>query len=489
MSRSLYLKISIIALVALLIIPMSSSFAQTTNSTKTVKRSLQNDTNTPDLTILPTHGPAGVEVNIYAHFPVKKGSTIGGTGKLYFDSKELQLVMFDYMGFSISHYFLVPSSAQPGPHTVTVTDNNASATAIYVVVGGTTPTLYLSPSSGPAGSYTTVTGYGFQSREDVTIKFYTLPESSTTVDSDGGFQVKIQVPPSSRPGTYPVIADDATSNKQLASSPFTVIGTSISPKTMTGKTGLAPNTPSSGSFINNGTKNEKSTLVLGSGTTPGANSQGSGSQNQSPNQSPNPLGNPITKRPTGKSQDSGTTFQVIKTVSGGTAKPSDFDFVVTLTGSAGSAKYNIDVDASGKGQFNLDLPQGNALDHGSYAITEADSLGYTVTYSKGCTGTYENDGYMYTCYITNAKKTTTNTVPAVTKTGPLPPQPAVPSSKTTLPTIPGKVTTPTIGKNPTPGTGKITLPPTSNKVTSCPAGTILVNGQCVAKGKVIGALQ
>lgn len=190
-------------------------------------------------------------------------------------------------------------------------------------------------------------------------------------------------------------------------------------------------------------------------------------------------------------------FQVIKKVVGGTAQSKDFNFIITLSGPSGSATYSLQYYSLDSFVFYLNLPKGSTLSEGNYQITETNPGDYTPSYSKGCSGTYDVNGYWYTCVVTNTKKVVPSTTTSVAKGGTPPPQPGITHGKTTLPTTSntGKLTLPITPIKPT-----ITLPTTSGKSTgtitpkppvvhSCPVGSILANGKCISKGKVVGVLQ
>lgn len=379
----------------------------------------------------------------------------------------------------------------------------------------TATTINIVPSSGPPGDTFYVYVTGLESGSIVVAQSPWGSDKKTVGDSEAA-KLTLTVSEDAAPGQYTIKVNGV---RAIIYSSVTLQGTfTVTKKTVTesntvnGYTGTQP--PNPPPPPPNGTNNGKSaTAGTGTTNTAGSNSNG-GSQPPPPPPPPppKPTSVPASQTIYKGDSDTGAKFYAEKTVEGGDASPSDFDFQVILTGPSGTATYQLNLGArnsySAESSFSLNLPQGNTLDAGNYQIVETNPMGYTPVYDKGCSGSYDNNGYEYFCHVTNVKKVTTNTIPAVTRTGPLPPTPSVtgkthsttssntgkisiPTSNTgkTLPTIPGKVATPTIGKNPTPSTGKVTLPTTSKTVTSCPQGTILVNGQCVVKGKVVGATQ
>gem|GEM_PF-3114302 len=388
--------------------------------------------------------------------------------------------------------------------------------------------IKLSPNAGPPGTTFTIYGTGFSVGNSALVITPWAYGTEAEIE-DHEFSTIGTVSSGAQPGTYTITATVVNGE---ASATFTVLAKKIPPPTPT--TPIAKGT---------GTQNPPppppppplppGKTALGTGNVPTSGAVSGNPTNPPPPPQPPTPPNPVSKI-SGKT--SGTNFQVIKTVVGGDASPGDFNFIVKLTGPSGNAQYSLNLEwihwPSAMYDFGLNLPKGNTLSEGSYQMLETNPGEYTATYSKGCSGSYDNDGYMYTCSVTNTKKVIPNTVTSVAKGGPPPPQPGIPkvtekstvptvsnagkltlptvSSKTTvqptLPTVPstGKLTLPTVPSTgkltlPTvPSTGKLTLPTTPGKTTvkptlptvhSCPTGSIAVNGNCVSKGKIVGFLQ
>ena len=325
------------------------------------------------------------------------------------------------------------------------------------------PTLKVNPSSGPPGTKFYVTCLDFSPTIALSIEFdenyYT-----TTTDPSGTCVVGIEVDPNSPPGTYSILAEGITNtgddSSNSATSSFTVIAKKVIPSThplpaatghnttnppppppngtKTGAGAATGTTSTSGAVSNNptnpppppppppqppgdsgnegGTGSEGGTGNEGSGTDTGSEGGPTAPSGVGPDAGANPptgpSSYPVTWRPAGKPEESGATFRIIKSVEGGDASPTDFSFTITLTGPQGSAQYSPTLnhgETSGRdyqsavSDFNIDLPQGNTLSEGSYQVTETNPGDYTPEYSRGCSGTYGNDGYMYWCFVTNVK--------------------------------------------------------------------------------------
>lgn len=483
----------------------------------------------PTLTLSPSSGPPGTSV-------IVTGSNISGPGDLYVvDNVVAHGAPIDG---SITITIVVPSDAQPGPLPIEFDTTFGSAKAVFTVTGNeegantapsTTSTagasgenylgdLYLDPSIGPAGYGFYARCFDFKPNTDVFIHFeggsYT-----TETGSDGGCAVELATSPDDPPGQYPVTADTMGG---ILTADFTVIGKKVVP-TPSPTPGVTVGNPPSPPPPPPPPLPPKTGAAAGTGTTPSAGTSSSSGGTTPPPQPPQPPTPPNSTPPSSNSASSqhppvggggghGASFEIVKTVVGGDASPTEFNFQIILTGPQGSATYQseftyLDGNLGAHSNFNLNLPQGNTLSEGNFQVVETNPMGYTVSYSNGCSGTYDNNGYIYHCYVTNTKKVTTNTIPAVTLRGPPPPQPVVPGSttpsntvgssntgKVSVSTVPstGKINlpiTPSTGKVTTPSSGKITLPTSSSKVQSCPAGSVMINHMCFSKGKVVGALQ
>ena len=359
--------------------------------------------------------------------------------------------------------------------------------------------IKLSPNEGPPGTGFTIYGTGFSVGSTALVMSPWDHGTEVAID-DHEFSTFTEVSPDAQPGTYTITA---TTINGEASATFTVVGKKIPPPTPPTPTAKGTGTPNPPPPPPPPPPPGKT--AVGTGNTPTSGAVSSNPTNPPPPPPPPPKppksSHPITKSP---GSNSGASFQVIKKVVGGNDDPTAFNFNIILTGPSGTAQYSLELewgtgDAAGSGYY-LNLPKGNTLSEGNYQIVETNPMGYTPTYSKGCSGAYDNDGYTYTCSVTNTKKVIPSTT-SVTRNGPPPPLPGIPkgTGKSTLPNVSntGKLTLPT---TPSKGTGKLTLPTTPGKSTgpiipkppvvhSCPAGSIVANGKCVAKGKVVGTLQ
>jgi len=368
--------------------------------------------------------------------------------------------------------------------------------------------IKLSPNEGPPGTTFTISGTGFSVGSSALVITPWAYGTEAEIE-DHEFTEIATVSSGAQPGTYTVTATVVNGE---ASATFTVIAKKIPPPTPTTPVAKGTGTPNPPPPPPPPLPPGKT--ALGTGNTPTSGAVSGNPTNPPPPPPPQP---PIPPNPVSKisGKTSGAKFQVIKTVVGGDASPGDFNFIVKLTGPSGNAQYSLNLEwihwPSAMYDFGLNLPKGNTLSEGSYQMLETNPGEYTATYSKGCSGSYANDGYMYTCSVTNTKKVIPNTVSSVAN-GPKPPlpQPVLPkvTEKSTVPTVSnaGKLTLPTTSSKTTvtptlptvPSTGKLTLPTTPSKTTvkptpptlhSCPAGSIAVNGNCVSKGKIVGFLQ
>lgn len=485
---------------------------------------------TPSIRVIPSSGPPGTEVSIFGtgyppnfHVLVKIDWTSGtyeedadASGSFSFDTAAPDVKPGTYeirAGNIITTYD--PNAEFKTSNTYILAHSSFTITGKKIgsnptkpgVSGGTTPNpppppppqppttptsssngggqsssfFTINPTSGPPGTVVDLKGGGFTGSILSVFMGGTRLDSATIHSTgDGSISGSVTIPNSAQPGPITISVE---SSDFTGIAVFTVTGkkvTTTSPtSTLKGTQGTSqPNNPSL-------PINKKGTLGTGGATS------SSGTNSGAPN-SPQPAPSPVSKM-SGKT--SGARFQVIKTVVGGDASPGDFNFIVKLTGPSGSAQYPLNLEwimwPSAMYDFGLNLPKGNTLSEGNYQMLEMNPGEYTATYSKGCSGSYDNAGYLYTCSVTNTKKVIPNTVASVAKGPKVPlPQPTITppvsskTTKSTLSTVPntGKLTLPTTSKS----TGTISKPPT---VHSCPTGSVVVNGNCVSKGKIVGILQ
>lgn len=489
----------------------------------------------------PDHGPPGTEFYIYGTgFPHVIDVAIMSPS-----AWKIPSIMTSTTGFFVDEG-KVPTDAAPGSYTVDADAalGSGSATTTFTVtakVSNTTPTpkppvqapkppadtttntatgggselpyITLDPTFGYPGTVVKIKGGNFVGEATLSVGGKVTAKSSNTnlngdsisEQTDGSISGVVTIPESAPPGPLPIQVDSSAPDAKAI---FDVLK---QPTFTNAKTTPALQS-STDAKQTNPTSNISKKGTLGTGTV--TSSSGANSGNPS-NPAPSPP--KITKRAdeNGKPMDSGASFSVFKTVVGGDAIPADFKYNLILTGPSGTAQYSIG-PAQGQGNpsetlpFNLDLPKGNTLSEGSFQIVETNPGDYIPTYSKGCSGSYDNDGYFYTCSITNTKKVVPNTVSSVAN-GPKPPLPDQPTitppvssktiGKTTLPTVSntGKLTLPTtpsntIGKSTSSSSsgsiiGKTTTStPSSKTLQSCPKGAVAVNGYCVSKGKIVGTL-
>lgn len=128
----------------------------------------------------------------------------------------------------------IPTDARAGPFTVNAYYGTAAGGTVVASANGTIAAhaaIILAPSTGPAGTTTSVTvsGTGFGSNETVTINYTatlttsngagnTSPESiSAQTNTSGAFSATLPVPSNIVPGTYTITATGTTSNLQTNS--------------------------------------------------------------------------------------------------------------------------------------------------------------------------------------------------------------------------------------------------------------------------------
>src|SRR6267143_1028367 len=201
---------------------------------------------TPTAAISPTSGPAGQFVTVTG-----SGFTHGGIVYVHYDDNDpVQIGYIDPDGsIHSSSGFTVPQSSV-GDHTVLVSDdlNNQAPPQTYTV---TTPTAAISPTSGPAGQFVTVTGSGFAPGRFVYVHYddndlvyigYIDPDGS--IHSSSGFTV-----PQSSVGDHTVLVSDGFNN-QAPPQTYTVT---------TPTAAISPTSGPAGQFV----------TVTGSGFAPG----------------------------------------------------------------------------------------------------------------------------------------------------------------------------------------------------------------------------
>jgi len=169
------------------------------------------------ITISPTEGPVGTEVDI------------DGVG---FDDREDIDIEYDGVDIDIASgddetdskgefelTVIIPESTA-GDHTITAKVHGDEAEADFTVE----PKITISPTSGEIGDEVTINGTGFGNKKDVDISLdntdVTTSPASPETDSDGSFEVTFDVPAIAG-GIYDVEAEDTSNNKDT--DVFTII--------------------------------------------------------------------------------------------------------------------------------------------------------------------------------------------------------------------------------------------------------------------------
>jgi len=165
----------------------------------------------PDLSVSPSSGPPGSKVTIKGTgFPAKKTDI-----KLNFDGKNTnQSIVTNELG-SFTAQFTVPDTMS-GKHEFKTIDENMSIGDISANFQ-VNPKITLEPEKPELGSEVTVTGSGFSSTSQVSIKYDDItmpnspPDKPITTDANGSFSHKFIVPESSK-SDHVVTATDKAGN-------------------------------------------------------------------------------------------------------------------------------------------------------------------------------------------------------------------------------------------------------------------------------------
>jgi hypothetical protein len=191
--------------------------------------------NGPTLTLNPTSGPKGTTVAVSG-----SGYVPSATVTVQFDSGTVLSVTATATGAlpATGNTFAVPTTASAGSNSVSATDGTNPATPQTFTV--TTPSISLSPTTGPVGTPVTVTGSNFLPGSTVTITFnavgVTTNPSKVTASGTGTISASFTVPTSTT-GVKTVTATDSATNS--ASATFTVVTPSISLSPTTGPVGTS----------------------------------------------------------------------------------------------------------------------------------------------------------------------------------------------------------------------------------------------------------
>src|SRR2546428_109833 len=181
-------------------------------------------TTTPIATISlnPSSGPAGTTVTVTGTNFSPNSAIIAVTYDGTSVTTNPAIIQTDSSG-GFSATFAVPSPSNPGSHTVNATDASSNSASTPFTV--TTPSISLSPSSGPAGTTVNISGSNFVANSAITITYdgsgITTTPTTVTANSAGSFTCSITVP-SSIAGLLTVNATDASFNSASASFTVTV---------------------------------------------------------------------------------------------------------------------------------------------------------------------------------------------------------------------------------------------------------------------------
>lgn len=183
----------------------------------------------PTLTVAPTAGPAGTTfvfsgTNFLPNDPViavsVNGSFVGAAGS---DASGA-------IGFSLR----TSSNILPGTYTVEAVDSadrSASVTFEVTEVPSDSPTLSVTPTSGPAGTDFTFTGKNFTPHAFVNFSLDGQPVGQTRANGSGGFVVRLETSSTIAPGSYTLVASQGSLQ---ASASFEITGTGGDPETGSG---------------------------------------------------------------------------------------------------------------------------------------------------------------------------------------------------------------------------------------------------------------
>jgi hypothetical protein len=176
-----------------------------------------------ELSISPTRGPVGTEVDITGSgFSTRKSITIKYDTTDITDEIEGDTETDSSGEFSST--ITVPESIK-GDHTITVTVSSTKATAKFTVE----PAMTISPTSGSIGDSVKVTGTGFAKSKGVTVTFDDDEVATDNTDSYGSFETTFNVPDVGA-GSFDVKAEDDSNNSVSATFKIN-IEVSVSPTT------------------------------------------------------------------------------------------------------------------------------------------------------------------------------------------------------------------------------------------------------------------
>lgn len=166
-----------------------------------------------DLVAAPSSGPVGTSVSFTATgFAASSSLTISWSGGTACSGTTST-------SGSYSCSFGIPGGTAPGPYTFTATDGAGdTGSAVFTV----TPTLALSPGSGPIGTTVTFTGSNFAPASTVTVTWPGGTACSATASAAGAFTCSFAVPSGTVGGSATFTATDGSGNAATAT--FTVTG-------------------------------------------------------------------------------------------------------------------------------------------------------------------------------------------------------------------------------------------------------------------------
>ena len=177
------------------------------------------------LTLSPTSGPPGVSVTVTG-----SGFPADASVDILFDSSFRDSTTASPTG-TFTKSITIPTDASVGTHKIKASFGTSEIPEATFTVTSSTPTITLSPTSGPVGSSVMVAGSNFPVSTSITVKFgtatvTTIP-STVTSSTSGTFSASFTIPSGAAAGSHTVTATGGTST---ATATFTVGGTvTISP--------------------------------------------------------------------------------------------------------------------------------------------------------------------------------------------------------------------------------------------------------------------
>jgi hypothetical protein len=186
--------------------------------------------NARPLSATPSSGPMGTSVLIQA-----SNLTPGPGGEVPVGGVEISGADWNTSDINIGTAgemfpttLVVPSGLTPGAAIVRATDNQGLVAQGTFTI--TKPTISVSPTTGPIGTSTTITGAGWVPNSTVTLTFGGPTGSMMTVvaDANGNIAAAMTVPATAVPGANAITADDGALGNAAVNATFVVPGAAIS---------------------------------------------------------------------------------------------------------------------------------------------------------------------------------------------------------------------------------------------------------------------